>query len=439
MSPREQDQNQDWGSQVSSMMEAWAEAQRGAWRAWADLAVPSASAAGGQATPGPAGAPNMGALNETWQRMAEQTTSTWTAGADPVARDVAARIVDSQQTAMRFAGLMLQSWQDLAGMSASGGDWAGAIKRFTEQLQSATWRGPTSFGQSSEDMTDLWRMYVEGLSRMTGPWSETLKRSPGHFGEALAGDHSELLELSRLYWDAWERTGGRLFEGPSLGFSREFEERLLRGFDAWVDWRKSIFEYQVVYGKALADAVEGFVNKLHAKAEAGEPIESMGELFTMYTLETDAVLEQAFRTEEYAAVQGLMLNAAMKYRKHEREIVETFLKMTDIPARSELDEAFQAIHALRREVRELRRELVAARAVPAVPAVKATTVRATKPAAKKPATTAAKKPAAKKPATTTARKPAAKKPAAGKGSTKTGAKPRKPGGAASSKAKGGEA
>ena len=55
-----------------------------------------------------------------------------------------------------------------------------------------------------------------------------------------------------------------------------------------------------------------------------------------------------------------MVNAAMVYRKHERTIVETFLKMTDIPARSELDEAFKAIYELSREVRELRRALDAA-------------------------------------------------------------------------------
>ena len=56
-----------------------------------------------------------------------------------------------------------------------------------------------------------------------------------------------------------------------------------------------------------------------------------------------------------------MVTAAMRYRMAERTLVETFLKMTDIPSRSELDEAFQEIYALRRELRALRRELGASR------------------------------------------------------------------------------
>ena len=357
MSDADRGPSTDWGAQAGSMMEVWAEAQRRAWRAWADLATPPARPAAGEGSPGQRMAEDMGALGETWRRMAEQTARAWTAGADPVAKDIAARIVDSQQTAMRFAGLMMQGWQDLSAVGASGGDWTKALEGLGERLRSATWQAPSAFGDSGADMAQMWKLYMESVSRMVGPWAETMTRSPGHMGEALAGDHSELLELSRLYWDAWERTGGRLFESPTLGFTREFEERLLHGFDAWVDWRKAIFEYQVVYGRAWSDAVESFTRALRARAEAGEPLESMGELFTLWTHETDTVLEAAFRTEEYAAAQGAMLNAAMTYRQHEREIVETALKMTDIPARSELDEAFQAIHGLRREVRALRREL----------------------------------------------------------------------------------
>lgn len=173
----------------------------------------------------------------------------------------------------------------------------------------------------------------------------------------MAGDHSAFQDLTRLYWDAWEHTGGRLVDRHSFGLNREFEEKMLRGFDAWVDHRRALVEYQTVVAGASAEAVGAVMRTIAERAQQGKPIDSLRDLTAVWTTVTDETMELAFRSEPYAAAQGRMLNAAMILRQHERAIAETFLKMTDIPARSDLDEAFKEIHTLRREVKALRREM----------------------------------------------------------------------------------
>ena len=98
---------------------------------------------------------------------------------------------------------------------------------------------------------------------------------------------------------------------------------------------------------------------LRRRADAHTPITSLREFVNAWSEATDGSLEAAFRAPRYAEAQAAMLAAAMRYRLRERDIVETALKMTDIPSRSELDETNRRVHALKREVRELRQALAA--------------------------------------------------------------------------------
>jgi len=56
----------------------------------------------------------------------------------------------------------------------------------------------------------------------------------------------------------------------------------------------------------------------------------------------------------------------MSYRLREREIVEVWLQMYDLPTRSELDEAHRRIYELRKEVKTLKRALAELSPSPAV-------------------------------------------------------------------------
>ncbi len=391
-----------WQAQTESMVNLWGEAGRNMWQAWADMAQAAATAgtaqtasAGMAAASGPASAagsspagappgtpfPNPGPgpagrgaagqtastdpmllLAEQWRRLAEQAMGAWTAGSEPVVKDVASGLLATHDLVFRYTRLMTEAWQTLSAQVAAGQDWQAAIDGYREQVKRGWTVDPTAYAAIAGDTAELWRLYLETVGRLVGPWAQSLRQAPGHISSAISGDGSAFAGLSRLYWDAWEHTGGRLLESPSLGMTREFEEELLGGFDAWIDYRRAVAEYQLIVGEAWADASAAVFEALKARAEAGKPISSLRELTTLWTTVTDASMEEAFRSEPYAAAQGRMLNAAMRYRQAERAVVETFLKTTDIASRSELDEAFREIYRLRGELRALRGEMAALKA-----------------------------------------------------------------------------
>lgn len=337
----------------STWQDAQAEWLR-AWTGWTAPTGPGASATAGT-DEGAGGAGTATDPFVAWQRMARQAAENATAGSDPLVRDVTRRFLDAQQMSLRVANVMANAWRSMAG--GEGGDPAAAFQAWAEQLRQAAAATPETATAAADDAMAQWRTYLETLQRTMGPWAEAFTSAQRHFGGAATGDRNELGEIMRLNWDAWERTVGRVVESPSLGFSRELDEKMIAGFETWVAHRRALGEYQMVLGHAWADAAEAVAHALLERAEAGKPIESLKDLGTLWTEVSDQVLEKAFRSEGYAKAQGLMVTAAMNQRMAERTLVETFLKMTEIASRGELDEAFQEIYALRRELRELRREL----------------------------------------------------------------------------------
>lgn len=368
------------GDPSGSMWQGIVDAQRQMWTQWADLAASGARTAGqaaGAAGERTAAAPSSaagwmpgadawsGASDAwlgSWRQLAHQTAAAFTAGADPVAKDMAQAMAAAQETMLRFGMLMQQAWTMMSSPTAPGessGASMDAFGRLMQQSINAPW---AQWVKPAGGAPDLWQSYLASLERLPGPWADVLKGIPAAATRAFGGDHSELVEQTRMLWDASERSVGRLIDTPSMGYSREMTEMVQRGFIAWVDYRRAVIEYGVVLNEAWAGSGQAAVDMLRERAETNTPITSLREFVNVWSEATDRALEDAFRSPRFAEAQAAMLAAAMRYRMRERDLVETFLKGTDIPSRSELDETNKRLHAVKREVRELRQALAALRA-----------------------------------------------------------------------------
>ena len=331
---------------AESMVKALTEAQRQMCDSWFDLM---------RAAPSPS--PMYPGVADQWREMATQALKGWTTDGEQIIKDVSERLLTTQDWMMRFLGLSVSAWQAITPKVDSGEDWETTLTKYTDQLRQQFVQFPQGMTKAVQDSGELWRLYLEEWQKLGQPWSDSLRRAPWHFGQASTGNGSALIELTNVYGDAYERTFGRLLESPSLGHTRELNEQMLKGFDAWLDYRRASFEYQVGQGETWTQAFEEFMRKLVSQAGKGEAVQSVRQLLFLWIDVIDKVFADTFRTDEYIRKQGHLLNTAAAYRIREREIVEVFLKASHVPSRSELDEAYRRIYDLRKEMKELKRTL----------------------------------------------------------------------------------
>jgi class III poly(R)-hydroxyalkanoic acid synthase PhaE subunit len=331
-----------WTEQAEALTNAFTATQTKLWESWWELS-----------RTGPWRLMPFSGVDQ-WRDLTSKGVKDWTAESEQVVKDVAQRLHVAQDTAMRFLELSLSAWKALTPRVTSGEDWQTMFANYSTQLRERLVPSPDGMARTMQDMAELWRLYLEEWQKLSQPWAESWRRASWHFGQAATGDGSALIKLTNLYWDAYERTFGRLMESPSLGHTRELNEQLLKGFDSWLDFRRASFEYQVVMSETWCRSFERFIGKLVSLSEAEKPIEDLRQLLFLWLDVVDENFLAVFRSEEYIRMQGQLMNTAMTYRIHERDIVEAFLKISHLPSRSELDEAHRRIYELRKEVKELK-------------------------------------------------------------------------------------
>ena len=339
----------DWTEQTEAMVKTLAGTQKQMWNNWFPLmpGIPSPTSS----------VSSDGSVTDQPPQAAVPGFTIWTAGSEQILKDVAERLRTTQDNMLRFLELSLRAWKAITANTDSVEGRQTALQNYTGSLRQQLLQFPQEMQKGLQDTNELWRLYREQWQGLVQPWAKSMRQAPWHFGQASTGNGSALMALPNLYWDAFEKTFGRLLESPSLGLTRELNQDMLKGFDAWLDYRRASFEYEATLGETWIHAFEEFMRQLVALAEKGETIPSVRKLLFLWVEVVDRVFTDVFRSDEYIRIQACLVNTATAYRLREREIVEAFVRTTHLASRSELDEAYHRIYELRKDVKELKKSL----------------------------------------------------------------------------------
>ncbi len=335
----------NWSEQAAKMTQSWMDAQRTMWQAWADMA--------NSAKP----APTFADLADDWQKMATQSLQAWNSAADPIARSTAEQVISAQAIALRFVEFSTKAWENAAPKFKSGEDWQKALNETMDEFRKRWVNAPAEMAAMNQDMESMWKLYMDQWRAFGQPWETVWMRGPGLWGRAVSGDSAAMFELSDVYHNAYKQTLGKLATSPNLGMTREFNARLLEGFDAFTAVNNAGLEYQAVVNETWEAAFKKFGEDLAELAEKGQKIENVRDLVALWTKSAEAIFLEIFRTERYTLAQGKYLNANMRYRIAQRRIMEEYLEIFDMPTRTEVDEAHRRIYELGKEVKALKKQL----------------------------------------------------------------------------------
>jgi class III poly(R)-hydroxyalkanoic acid synthase PhaE subunit len=369
-----------WSDQTDSMMKVWTEAQKKMWENWyqmsQNMANPSALSGFG--------------IYDQWQAMASKWIESVNGNMEPAAQNLSRQFVASQSTMMRFLEMTTKAWSIMMPRLEAGENWDKVLNDYMEQFRKQMF-DPAQMMQAAQGSATMWGNYMQAYQTAMLPWMKPMQQAPGMFGTAMMSQNSgtNIMDLTRMFWDAYDQTAGQMVGVPGVGFTRELEEKISRAYKAWQKSRKAMDEYQLLMSDGWSGVMEQVLREMMNRAEKGQPIESIRDLIRLWTGAADKSFDKVFRSERYSEVQGAFLSTYMEYRIEEQKVFEEFMKYSYIPTRSEMDEAHRNIYELRKEVKMLKKAMGETAGKKKVAA----------PAPKKPAADPAKKPAdAPKPA-----------------------------------------
>lgn len=214
-----------------------------------------------------------------------------------------------------------------------------------------------SDGKTTPEQTELWQVYLKGMQKLGQISAESIQQLLESAGKTMVGQNSAFLELTERYWNIYERTFGSVLQSPNFGYTREFNHKLLKGFEAWINFSKATFDYQGVLVEVWMKAFEELMRELASSEETGKTVQNWQQLLQVWSRAFDRVFAQKFGSENAVEFQGKFLSAAMTYKFQQQQLMEVFLKMYDLPTRSEVDEIHRNIYELRKEIKSLNKAL----------------------------------------------------------------------------------
>ena len=120
-------------------------------------------------------------------------------------------------------------------------------------------------------------------------------------------------------------------------------------------WSSGRFLYLLM--KAWTDAAADFAAVLQERQIEGKAPETLQAALGLWVEVAEHRMQRTLRSDDYTAAQADLLRAIMQQRLISRAIVEKTSQALDVPTRTELDEAYQSMAEMRRELRALRRRL----------------------------------------------------------------------------------
>lgn len=344
-----------WTAGAEAVMKSFSEAQQQLWENWAQLAANGKPPSYPFMT-GPFQQMNpFGRALEEWQRLTEESLRSvrWD---DSFMQGVAERMVGGQNSLMQLVSHAANAWQAML-TQQNQGDWQETLRDYSQKLQQSLFTAPQTLTQ---DTSELWALYLREIQKLTQLWY-----TPSFDVSRMAAngrlDSSEVSKLIDHFWSAYDKTLGRALSSPTMGYSREFNAKILQGFEAWLEVRRADVGYQAITAEIFTKAFDAMMRQMIERVQNGGVPQSAKDLINLWITTADEVFVEEFGKQGYIETQGRLLNATMLYKVRERAILESFLEAYGLPTRSELDETHQTIYELRREVKTLKREVKALR------------------------------------------------------------------------------
>ena len=173
---------------------------------------------------------------------------------------------------------------------------------------------------------------------------------------------------------------GHAWDLPGIGPLREQHAAAQEMAAALAEVERLSLEMASVVARIHAETLDLLARRAAEQANQGTPVQDAKALYDLWVECGEATYAKVAHSEAFCRLQADLCNAGIRYKAVERRQMERWLKLLDLPTRSE-------VNTLNLRVRELQRQLEA-KVAPAPAAPKAS---ARKPAKKAAAPAAPKR------------------------------------------------
>ena len=208
------------------------------------------------------------------------------------------------------------------------------------------------YGQASK-LIETWGSKAQ---HFTKPWSDAIQKNIDASFDFAKGDFEAGYNMFHNVYSAFDSTFGKVFKMPAVGKDREEVELLLKTFDKYSVFLARNTEFQHKIFTTGQNAMEKVIEVIAERVKNKEDVTNFDEFFRLWAETNEKDFLELFKTEEFAKLQGVVLDVALEARRYFQQLMELYLQDFPVALRSEMNDVYKTVYNLKKSVRELSKE-----------------------------------------------------------------------------------
>jgi class III poly(R)-hydroxyalkanoic acid synthase PhaE subunit len=199
--------------------------------------------------------------------------------------------------------------------------------------------------------------WAERTWRFMEPVLSNLEEAPQILTRMAKGEVGASAELTGLLQKNYEVTLGRMLRAPTMGFFREFSERANKAADAYARFNTVLAEYFVPFHQTGLRAGEKVFQRLMEFQGREIKPQTLREFYRIWWTINEDLYHEMFQSEEFTRLLGEVVRAGLQFKKQVDELSDEIIGLTNLPTKGEMDEIYQTMYELKKEVRQQRKAI----------------------------------------------------------------------------------
>lgn len=309
---------------------------------------------------------------EQWQKNLEQTfknyqfpgTGEKNGTPDEPSQDFSREFWAKVQEGSKSYQAVMELWKDLSEKNLSL-DRQSALEIYDTWLKQGFASIRASLIPSVPDyMKDFVAKSVERMENSSGVLSEYSKIWAANedsvaraWIDSYGNGPKGYIHFLEAWQNSYDATIGKLLNAPSFGKDMEFWQQQKASFDRFIKYNIAATQFYSSLAGIIRDATRKVLDDYVEMHAQGTQPKTFEEFYKYWTKIVAQYYEKLLFTDEISSLAGNMVNEMARFKIEYDKLCEMYLSGLPIPKNSDMDNLYKTVHELKREVRQLKKEL----------------------------------------------------------------------------------
>jgi class III poly(R)-hydroxyalkanoic acid synthase PhaE subunit len=200
---------------------------------------------------------------------------------------------------------------------------------------------------------------AESAWAFLAPMVTSMTQLPGLYQRMAKGDTAAAADLGGVFAKNYEETMGKALLAPTIGYFREFQERINKAIYAYGQYTTAKAAFMSFLQSAGITAAEKVFQRFIEFTPKEITPATYKELYKLWCNTNEEVYQEVSRSKDFIDLAKQMVEQGLLLRKELDEISDYVLKFTNFPSKKDMDEIYLAIYETKRDLREVRKRVTA--------------------------------------------------------------------------------